>query len=920
MKTLIAAGLLFAVLQDPPLIQKTEALSPQEEQKKFHLPPGFKIELVASEPAIQKPLNLAFDDHGRLLVTTTIEYPFPAKGKGRDRLTRLTDTDGDGTYDKVETLADDLNIPIGVAPDGDGVIVFSIPKICRINALGQRRDLYGDVACADTHGLVNHFTAGFDGWFYACHGFTNASNLNGVKMTSGHTFRFRADGSRLEIFTHGQTNPFGLCFDPLGNLYSSDCHSMPAYLLLRGGWYPRFPDNSQDGLGHAPKMLNHLHGSTGIAGIVYYAATQFPPEYRDTIFIGNPVTARVNHDRMECKGSYYRAVQQPDFIRCDDPWFRPVDLQLGPDGCLYIADFYNRIIGHYEVPLDHPGRDRERGRIWRVSFEGNPIKPMPDLTKLNDGELFEMLKDENLAVRLKVTNLLVARKASVKLAAHPWQRAHGLWILERQGTLDDDLVDSLSQDPEAIVRVHLIKALTERKHPPLDLLRNALKDEDAFVRRAAAEALGLHPDLKNIQPLLDAWAPRADTHLVHSIRIALRNQLTLPGAYAGLSGDKIADVSLGVPTPEAAEFLFARPVTPDRLHHMCRYIKPELLPKVLALADSVATLRSANQALQERGLKLPPDVIERASKLAREALNSDDVNQAEQGIRLAVELRLEGLDEELGTLALGRPKMSRLRAPAVEALRSIPILSKILDDAELPMALRQKAAASMGAVSAVELAKHLPSAPDKLALPIAQSLVLSKEGADLLMKAIEAGKASRRLLQDRSVQGRLQALGYALRDLPERDDRIDKIIEARRKAYLNFEPDAAKGAKIFEKTCMVCHQIGNQGKKVGPSLDGIGNRGLDRLLEDVLDPSRIVDLAFRSTTVKTKGGRIYSGLVLREDGEALVMVETQEEVRIPLAEIDKRTVSSLSPMPANFSDALTEEEFLHLLGYLLSQR
>src|SRR5690606_34299912 len=129
---------------------------------------------------------------------------------------------------------------------------------------------------------------------------------------------------------------------------------------LRGAYYPSF-GKPHDGLGYGPEMMTHSHGSTGIAGVVYYAADAFPAEYRETVFIGNPITGKINHDRLEAHGSTYRALEQPDFLSCDDPWFRPVDLQLAPDGSLYIADFYNRIIGHYEVPLNHPLRDRERG-------------------------------------------------------------------------------------------------------------------------------------------------------------------------------------------------------------------------------------------------------------------------------------------------------------------------------------------------------------------------------------------------------------------------------------------------------------------------------------------------------------------------------------------------------------------------------
>src|SRR5262249_7525938 len=221
-------------------------------------------------------------------------------------------------------------------------------------------------------------------------------------------------------------------------------------MLLRGGYYQSF-GKPHDGLGFAPEMCDHDHGSTAIAGIVYYAADHFPPAYRDTVFIGNVVTNRINHDHLERHGSTLKAIQQPDFLTCDDPWFRPVDIKLGPDGALYVADFYNRIIGHYEVPLDHPGRDRERGRIWRIVYraadgKGKPGKPRADWSQATIADLIEDLAHPNLAVRLKATNQLVERggddvvnavRAVIQPHSNPFQRVHALWVLDRLRVLDD---------------------------------------------------------------------------------------------------------------------------------------------------------------------------------------------------------------------------------------------------------------------------------------------------------------------------------------------------------------------------------------------------------------------------------------------------------------------------------------------------
>src|ERR1044071_5447997 len=430
-------------------VRPTEPLTPDQEQKSFHLPPGFEIQWVAAEPDINKPMNLAFDAAGRLWVTTSREYPFPAPldKPARDRIMIFEDFGADGRARKVTTFAEGLNIPIGLYPfrspstrpssnsstndpsKGSAVeglkretwkcIVWSIPNLWLLEdtdgdgRADRKEKLYGPMGWErDTHGDNSSFTRGFDGWLYATHGYNNNTDVRGrdghsVKMNSGNTYRFRLDGARIEQNTRGQVNPFGLCFDALGNLYSADCHSEPVYQLLRGGYYPSF-GKPHDGLGFAPSMIFHGHGSTAISGIVYYEDDLWPAEYRHNVFTGNVMTSRVNRDAVTFTGSTPLANERPDFLATDDPWFRPVNLQLGPDGALYIADFYNRIIGHYEVPLTHPGRDRERGRIWRVVYKGGNAKTELRNVKLPDAldGLIGELGSPNLTRRMLAMNAI----------------------------------------------------------------------------------------------------------------------------------------------------------------------------------------------------------------------------------------------------------------------------------------------------------------------------------------------------------------------------------------------------------------------------------------------------------------------------------------------------------------------------------
>ncbi|MEQ1825599.1 MAG: PVC-type heme-binding CxxCH protein, partial [Pirellula sp.] len=364
-------------------VRETDARSPADELAGFHVPQGFRVDLIAAEQVIAKPMNLAFDQRGRLWVTQSTHYPYPAKQdtEGLDGIVVLEDRDQNGSFETSRVFADRLNIPIGILPYGNGALCFSIPNILYL------QDTDGDGVCdrrdvvlgpfdttRDTHGMVNSLRLGSDGWVYACHGFNNQSEIKGtdghtIKMTSGNVFRFRPDGLRVELYSQGQVNPFGMTQDRWGFWYAADCHSKPIYQLIRGGCYPSFgrPD---DGLGFVPPMMNHLHGSTAIAGLAHTKDSRFPLAMSDNFLSGNVMTCRINRNRIEYRGATAKGIEMPDLLTSDDPWFRPVDLQFGPDGHLYIADFYNKVIGHYEVPLDHPGRDRRSGRIWRLKWEG----------------------------------------------------------------------------------------------------------------------------------------------------------------------------------------------------------------------------------------------------------------------------------------------------------------------------------------------------------------------------------------------------------------------------------------------------------------------------------------------------------------------------------------------------------------------
>jgi putative heme-binding domain-containing protein len=974
-------------------IAPSDPLSPADEVRKFHLPPGFVAELVAAEPDIGKPMNIAFDDKGRLWVTESREYPFPAGAnvKPRDAVKVLEDFGPDGRARKITTFADGLNIPIGVLPLSNSTLVYSIPNIWRLTdtdgdgKADKREVLYGTIGFRDTHGMTNNFNIGFDGWIYACHGYSNTSKVEGtdkapITMQSGNVYRMKADGSHVEYFTHGQVNPFGLAFDSLGNLFSCDCHTKPIMLLLHGGYYDSF-GKPHDGLGYAPDMIDQYPDSTAIAGIAYYAADNYPVLHRESAYIGDVVTNCVNEFRLNWTGSTPFAVKH-EFLRSDDRWFRPVSVQLGPDGALYVADFYNRIIGHYEVPLDHPGRDRERGRIWRIVYrgpdgKGKALSPCADFGQASVSELVALLAHPNLTVRLKATNQLVERpgqevnEAVLKVMKPGWptQQMHGLWVLERRGVLDDKLLSTAAADPERGLRVHVQRILAERKElndAQRELALAALKDSDALVQRCAAVTLGRHPRPDNLQPLLALVhaVPPADTHLLYAARRALCDTLQPATAWKNVApkgldpadSAAIASVALAVPSPEAAGFLLgylgSQPPTTDpsreAVHHIARYgegATDQLLTLVIArtaasLDSAVASFHAIEQGTQERGAKLSDVAHQWAVDLDRKLLDSSKPEQVLAGIVLAGTQRLESHQDKLAALAADPKAPENQRNAALTSLAAIDsrkhsaLFGRILADANEPFAIREQAVKTLAplnqAEAQAELLNVLPTAPARLQSIIAVGLASSQSGAEKLLEAVAAGKASARLLQERPVEVRLtqanvpnlkERVAKLTQGLPSTDQRVQELMTSRHRGFQAAKTDAEAGAQIFEKHCAICHQLAGKGAKIGPQLDGIGNRGLDRLLEDVLDPNRNVDQAFRLTTLTLTNGTLVSGLLLKEEGEVLVLADDKgKEVRVPKNKVEERNTAQLSPMPANFVDQVPESDFYNLMAFLLKQQ
>jgi putative heme-binding domain-containing protein len=974
--------------------------SPEAERQALHVPPGFEVQLVAAEPDIDKPMNLAFDARGRLWVTHSREYPIAAApGAGRDRVSILEDTNGDGRADRFTTFADSLNIPIGIAPMRDGAIVYSIPNVYRMvdrdgdGRADDRRVLYGPFDHDDTHGMVNSLLRSYDGWIHAGHGFSNRSTVAGtdgdsIRMTSGNTFRFRDDGARVEQLTWGRVNPFGMFVDRFGYFYSSDSHTKPIYQPIRGAEYPHF-GRLPNGIGWGPQMMEHLHGSTAIAGVVLYEADQFPAAYRDNFFGGNVVTNRINRNVLRWHGSSPEAVEQPDFVVSDDPNFRPVDIELGPDGALYIADFYNPIIGHYEFPLDDPRRDRRSGRIWRIVYTGSdagsPARmPRRDWTRATPQELIADLAHANVNVRLLATNELVdrggrpvidaVRRVVDRRAASPEQRACGLWILSRLGALRAERLRAAANDREELVRVHALRILAEsRSLSDADraVAEQGLRDTSPHVRRVAVEVLGRHPAWGAVRPLLDlgATVPAEDTHLLYTVRVAMRDHLRDPAIFDRVRATEwserdsraIADAASGILTPGAARLLLAhlQRVSEPRermvhyLRHVARYAPAAETEPLAALVQrsvpndldlQIDLHEVARAGIAERGESAPASMRAWSESLAAHylaptygaGLKAGDVSfRRQQAARIAGDLRLRAAEPALLALFADAKSEPAARVAAGRALlaidpvRHLALVGGALSDGSTPAPMREElvgAMATAGPQGLPHLARALDAPSARLRERITYALAGSAEGAQLLLDAVRTGRLQAQALADptlreRLVTGKPETIRAAVSELARADSSIEASrrgrIEAITRRFDARAASAEQGARVFAANCAPCHSARGQGGQVGPQLDGVGHRAPDDLLAKVLAPNGNVAPSFRYETVMLKNGDVFTGLYRREQGVSLAFVDRDgKEVSVPKAQIARRRITPYTIMPNNFMDVIPETELHHLIAYL----
>jgi putative membrane-bound dehydrogenase-like protein len=424
------------------------ALSPEEAIKKMTVPEGFTVELVASEPMIVNPVAMTIDERGRFWITESLEYPRRQAGPGQDRVKVLEDTDNDGRMDKATVFADGLNIPSGIAVGHGGVWVANSPDILFM------RDTDGDLKADtrevvvtgfgrdDTHELPNSLTWGPDGWLYGLNGVFNRSVVeqNGKKFDfTCALFRIHPRTREFQLFAQGTSNPWGVAWDTEGSAFVSACVIDHLWHLAESGYYHRQGGPYPDFTWKLESIVKHKHQKAAYCGIHFFDSDAYPEQYREKLFMGNIHGNCINVDKLARRGSTYFGTGEPDFLSANDAWFMPVVQKTGPDGSLYILDWYDRYHCYQDANRDPAGIDRLKGRLYRVRYKDTPRAKPFDLVKESDQQLIERLASLNVFYRDLAQRILTERQAQDTIVALEnivanetaprKQRMYALWVL-----------------------------------------------------------------------------------------------------------------------------------------------------------------------------------------------------------------------------------------------------------------------------------------------------------------------------------------------------------------------------------------------------------------------------------------------------------------------------------------------------------
>ena len=931
--------------------------SAEEALEHMVVPDGFSVEIVAREPDIVNPVAMSFDDRGRIWVAESIEYPRKTPGPGRDRVQVLEDTDGDGRADRFGVFVDGLNIPTGVALGHGGVWVLNAPDLLFFTdeggKAGRREVVVSGFGRADTHELPNSLTWGPDGWLYGLNGVFNPSRIVSGGKTHEFTcalWRVHPRTREFRVVCEGTSNPWGIAWDLDGSAIVSACHWANDHLFhfVETGYYKRqagaYPPYSV----RLGSISTHSHQKTAYCGLAFYDAHAYPQAYRERFYLGNVHGGAINVDFVRRDGATYVSSAEPDFLAANDAWFLPVAQKVGPDGCLYILDWYDRYHCYQDANRDAPGIDRLRGRLYRVRYGNAPRPRSLDLAREPDGKLIETLADPNIHLRETAQRILAERaapeagkrlEALVLDGATPSkQRMHALWTLLGAASLEPAFHLAALAHTDPRVRAWAVRAAGDACAVAPEVrtrVESHVRDPAPGVLLELAIASRKIEGLDGIRILFDVLGSSGEDKLIPPIVWQNLHPLLESGAgrFARIAAD--TDLSrartLGAMLPLAVDrALGARQVDDAAVASMVTQLAGAAPAEAREALSAVARRwdeldGAARAALRDRLEPMTREVLARQS--------SDPLRPS--ALLLAARLGAEGADPSaVRARLLDRDEPDSSRLDALEALVAFrfPDLpeaaAEVLEGAS--PAFAAKVLASLGQSENPALADRIIAVYPRLApetQPIAVDLLLQREPwmrrlldavvAKRLPSGVLHANHIRKVLEmnDREAIWLVERTWGRVRE--ERSPEQEKLVAAMAEAIRTTSGDPVAGEGVFRKLCAQCHAIYGDGKTVGPDLTGNGRASFDQLLSNVFDPSLVIGPGYGVFTVVTTDGRNLTGLLV-EDGEQRVVVRMAggEEASVPRRGVKYVRASKLSMMPEGIEKLFDRKEIADLFAFL----
>ena len=954
---------------------------PEVERRSFVVADGFEVNLYAADPAIAKPIQMNFDPQGRLWIASSEIYPHIKPGQGaNDKVLVIEDTNQDGTANVTRVFADGLLIPTGVAPGDGGAYIANSTELLHMKdtdgdgKADETKVVLSGFGTEDTHHILHTLRWGPAGHLYFNQSIYIHSHLEtpyGVRrLNAGGIWRYRPETMQLDVYMRGLVNSWGHAFDNFGQSFATDgAGGEGINYVVPGAYYVTAY--------RAPRILHGLNpGSPKHCGLEIVSGQHLPDDWQ-----GNAVTHDFRGHRV-CRfvltedGSGFSSRQETELIKTSHGAFRPIDVKMGPDGAIYIADWYNPIIQHGEVDFHDPRRDHTHGRIWRVTRKDRPTLPFPRLVDATSEQLLENLKSTESWTRQQTKRVLKERDAAIVEPTRKWiasiegtdaesdrLRLEGLWTLQAVRQTDEELLTRLLHSTDGRVRAAATRVIGHwRNELPnvVSELNTLIVDQTPRVRLEAIRVLAEIPaDVAReklgslpIEVAVRALDLPTDRFLDYALWLTARETKTdwLPELQKGQlamasNSTHLAFALRAVGTADAVAPLVTiieqGNVSPQQMGEFSDMVATVGGPKELARLFQLAL--NGNEQRQQTILAslvksgdrkvVPAGDIQRIAPLL-DSTNENIRRSAIECSGLWKATPLQGKLIELATTA----KDAGIRQSAISAITSLgsdeckKTLAS-LTKSDQPLAVRQQAIAGLSRYQpqkAVGAAVEFWQDAEQTKQPESLFNVFlgMKNGGNLLAKSLTGKKipadVARIGLRTISASGRpnnalesalIEAGNLQAKPKPMTPDELQAMVTA----VANMG-NAERGEAVYRRNdmlCLSCHAIGGAGGRVGPDMLSLGaSAPVDYIIESLLYPNKKVKENYHTVIATTDSGRVFSGVKVRQSDSLLVLRDAEDkEIEIPLKSIEDSAPGG-SIMPAGLTQKLTRGEFLDLVKFL----